>query len=94
MLPARRPFDPDLITILDQLGEALRAEAKPHGDRAVRPLPGGDPALLEASADAATLLARLIGAIVAFDNGDEDQAEDLIQSTAVLVHGIRANTGL
>ena len=94
MLPARRPFDPDLITTLEQLGEALRAEAKPHGDRAVLPLPGGDPALLDATADAATLLARLLGAIVACDNGDEDQAENLIQSMAVLVHGIRANAGL
>ncbi|MGH3801836.1 MAG: hypothetical protein ACRDTD_17225 [Pseudonocardiaceae bacterium] len=94
MSPADRRFSPALITTLDQLGEALRAEAKPHGGRASLPLPGGDPALLEASADAATLLARLLSAIVAFDNGEDDQAEDLIESTAVLVHGIRANTGL
>jgi hypothetical protein len=94
VMSAHRPFDQALIARLDSLSEDLRAEAKPRGDGVRLPLPGGDPALLEASADAATLLARLLAAIVAFDHGQEDKAEDLIQSTGMLVDGVRANTGV
>jgi hypothetical protein len=88
-----RPFTPSLVADLDHLAEQLRGQADPNTEPAV-PLPGGDPALLEASADAATLLARLLAAILAFDNGEETTAEDLIQGTGVLMHGIRANTGV
>jgi hypothetical protein len=58
------------------------------------PLPGGNPALLEATADAARLLSRLLNAILAFDNGRDGDAADLIHSTAVLIDGVRANTGV
>lgn len=58
------------------------------------PRPDGDPALLEATADSARLLSRLLTAILAFDGDRDDDAEDLIQSTGVLLDGVRANTGV
>lgn len=88
-----RPFAQDLITRLDLLSEDLAAHAKTR-DNAQLPQPGGDPTLLQASADAAQLLSRLLTAILAFDNDRDDDAEALIQSTGVLLNGIRANTGV
>lgn len=88
-----RPFEPSLVDDLNRLAEQLRGQADPTIQPAV-PLPGGDPALLEASADAATLLARLLGAVLAFDNGKETTAENLIEGTSLLMDRIQSNTGV
>jgi hypothetical protein len=82
-----------MVDDLNRLAEQLRGQVNPSIEPAV-PMPGGDPALLEASADAATLLARLLDAVLAFDNGREATAEKLIASTRLLMHGIEANTGV
>ena len=78
---------------LNRLAKQLRGQTDPTMEPAV-PLPGGDPALLEASADAAALFAQLLGAVLAFDDGKEATAEALIESTRQLMDGIEANTGV
>jgi hypothetical protein len=88
-----RPYTPDLIDALDRLDEELRDQAKPLLDGVRPPLPGGDPALLEATAGAATILSRLLSAITAFDHGEDDNAEALIEGIEPVLHDLRSNLG-
>jgi hypothetical protein len=92
-MPHPWPYSPDLIIALDRLDEDLRDQAKPLLDGMRPPLPGGDPALLEATAAAATILSKLLSAITAFGHGEDDNAETLIEGIQPVLHDLRSNLG-